>query len=229
MLLRRTNRPLGAAIFDLDGTLVNTSGDITEAANHLLTVAGKEQRSQAEVLSYVGHGASYLIRGLLGLKPVDDLEPWLEIYQIYYSEHQGEGSTLYPDIRDCLTELQEDFDLYVLSNKPHAAVVSELNIHGIVNYFKAAFGAGVLSALKPAPIGLQLALEMSGLPPRRAVMVGDSPQDVAAGRAASTNVIHVQWGFGKLGAGDPEPDVAISDSSMLGETVREVLVGTVDK
>ncbi|MCU0662574.1 MAG: HAD hydrolase-like protein [Myxococcota bacterium] len=225
MSVMRPERPLGVVIFDLDGTLVDTSGDIVAAANYVRSLAGKVPLLPSQVLAFVGKGAHYLIEGVLELCDETEVEQFLVLYQNNYRDHQGENSALYPGIREGLEELARDFDLYVLSNKPHEAVVTELMIHGLANTFRAAFGAGSLSALKPSPVGVLLAMELSGLPPLRSVMVGDSPQDVLAGRAAGAKVIHTQWGYSQLSSDDPVPDVAISDPKALSRTIYEVLIG----
>jgi phosphoglycolate phosphatase len=220
-------KPLGVAIFDLDGTLVDTSGDIIASANHIRALAGKEALSPQRVLAFVGQGARHLVRNVLELQEESEIDQFVTIYQDNYRDHQGEASALYPGIRECLMDLSEDFDLYVLSNKPHDAVVAELALHGIADRFKAAFGAGSLSALKPSPVGVLLAMELSGVPPKRAVMVGDSPQDVLAGQAAGASVVHVQWGYSQLSEDSPSPDAAIADSNDLCHTVYDLLTGGV--
>lgn len=220
-------KPLGVAIFDLDGTLVDTSGDIVASTNHVRALAGKEPLPAQQVLTFVGKGARHLVRNVLELQEESEIDRFVILYQDNYRDHQGEASSPYPGIRECLLDLSEDFDLYVLSNKPHDAVVAELVLHGLADRFKAAFGAGSLSTLKPSPVGVLLAMELSGLPPTRTVMVGDSPLDVLAGRAAGTSVVHVQWGYSQLSADSPTPDAAISDSNDLCQTVYDLLMGGV--
>jgi phosphoglycolate phosphatase-like HAD superfamily hydrolase len=193
---RRT--PRGAIVFDLDGTLVDTSGDIVAAVNHVREMHSLSALDARAVLDEVGLGAAHLISRTIGIaKDASGFDAALGAFRAYYKNHQGTCSEAYPGVRDMLSALVGELDLYVLSNKPHEATVREIGIQGLSGFFRDIFGGGRFPALKPDPAGVLEALRASGLDPSRGAMVGDLIVDMQTGANAGVSLFLVTWGFAR--------------------------------
>ncbi len=216
----------GALVFDLDGTLVDTSGDIAFSANHIRKQQGLSPLTVPEVLASVGHGAHHLIVRIAELKQDNDprIEPLLHTFTRHYLKHQTERSKLYAGIPSALVSLKKHYDLYILSNKPHKAVMQEAERQGIEPFFKAIWGAGALPAMKPNPVGIATAIEKSGVSTSRAIMIGDMVPDIQVGINAKISTCFVNWGFGTLKKGDPEPTITIDAVEDLEPAISRLLI-----
>lgn len=217
-----SKRPEGVLVFDLDGTLVDTSGDLVFSVNHVRRVIGLGPLSKEQVLAQVGHGAGYLLPRVTGIDQNDNerLDQLMDEFRRHYLAHQTERSNLYPGIRDALESLVERYDLYVLSNKPHVALQGEIDGQKIGRFFKGIWGGGALPALKPDPVGIDTALQESAVPRSRCVMIGDMAVDIQVGINAGVSTCFVTWGFAALGDGDPTPDVIVKSPNELEAAVR---------
>lgn len=187
----------GLLVFDLDGTLVDSSRDIAAAVNAALArvAPGTAAIPLEAILSYVGEGARLLIERSLGhaeldLRPDDVLAVYLECY----SEHLLDTTTLYPGVAEALDAL-EGTTLAVLTNKPGDMSRAILEGLGVASRFARVWGAGDVPSRKPDPGGLLHLMSDVGVPPEETWMVGDSATDVAAARAAGVRVAGVTWGF----------------------------------
>jgi phosphoglycolate phosphatase len=211
----------GVAVFDLDGTLVDTAGDIVFTANHIREVVGLEPLGSAEILAQVGRGAPYLLAQLTGI-PHEDRERIGAIrreFRRHYLAHQTERSHPYPGIRRALENLGRRLDLYVLSNKPHPAVLGEIAGHDLGAHFIEVWGAGAFEEVKPHPMGVLAALERSGASPDRAVMIGDMDIDTRTAHAAGVHSCFVRWGFGALREDGPTPELIVDAVDELADAV----------
>ncbi len=225
MVLESQQPTEGAIIFDLDGTLVDTSGDITFTTNHIREVIGLPPLSSEQVIRAVGHGFASLLSRLTDIdeSEVERIEQLREQFRRHYVAHQTERSEVYPGIREALSTLEPRFSLFVLSNKPHVAAINELDKHGIRAFFKDAWGGGALSAIKPDPVGVITALQQSGVPNSRAVMIGDMAPDIGAAENAGIKSCFVTWGFGTREKEGPEPTTTIDRVDELVPTIEHLL------
>jgi len=119
-----------------------------------------------------------------------------------------------------LAALAGEFDLYVLSNKPHEATVREIDIQGLSGFFRDIFGGGRLPALKPDPAGVLEALRSSGLDPSRGAMVGDLIVDMQTGSSAGVSLFLVTLGFARPLVGF---DGAFATAATPAELVDEIM------
>ena len=112
-----------AVLFDLDGTLLDTLGDLTDATNYILKKYGYEERSAKEVRSFLGSGAAHLIRSALPCEVEDSVfEKYLKDYVEYYRENSRHKTAPYPGILALLAFLKEQgIKTAIVSNKPDAA------------------------------------------------------------------------------------------------------------
>lgn len=183
-------------IFDLDGTLLNTIEDLTNALNHSLTKFGFPARTLPEAQSFVGNG----LRRLLELSIPEGLknpkfEEVFSYFKPYYTEHCKEATAPYSGIMEVLTELhRHHIPMAIVSNKNDAAV-KELAADFFNGLISVAIGerTGVLK--KPAPDTVFTALEELGLGTEGVVYVGDSEVDLATAANAGLDCISVAWGF----------------------------------
>jgi len=184
-------------VFDLDGTLVDSSRDIASAVNAALArvCPGRATLPLDAVLSFVGEGARTLVERCLrhaglGLSPEEVLPVYLECY----AERLLDTTRLYPGIEEALDGLTDPV-LAVLTNKPGDMSRAILEGLGVAARFARVLGAGDGPARKPDPAGLHHLMAGLGAAPGDTWMVGDSATDVDAARAAGVRVAGVTWGF----------------------------------
>ncbi len=192
----RTNRPIPSgqiklAIFDLDGTLVDSVDDLAEAVNHALGRVGLPPRSRDEVRSFVGNGARVLLERALGPRR-DKLEEALAAWRAHYQDHLLDHTRPYPGVAEALARAGRT--LAVLTNKPGPMARRILEGLGILGRFVAVVGGGETPP-KPDPAGVRAILERVGARPEDAIFVGDSLVDLATARNAGLTFVGVGWGL----------------------------------
>ena len=175
-------------LFDLDGTLLNTLEDLADATNAALRAFGYPERTLEEVRRFVGNGAGRLIR--LAVPEGVDPAPVLAWFQEYYRLHCQIKTRAYPGIPEALGEIQRDFPVAIVSNKPDAAVKSLC-----AQYFPGIYARGESGDCprKPAPQMVFRAMETIGA--ETCIYVGDSEVDVATAKNAEVPCLSVLWGF----------------------------------
>jgi phosphoglycolate phosphatase len=184
-------------VFDLDGTLVDSSRDLATATNAALRRVAQDTPlvPLEKVRAFVGNGAGVLIEKSLrhaGIdRPVDDVLPvFLECYEGCLLD----ATLPYPGVPAALEALA-DVTLAVLTNKPGPLARKLLGGLGLARHFDRIWGAGDVAARKPDPAGLlRLVTELEATP-GETWMIGDSPVDVRTGRAAGVRVAGVTWGL----------------------------------
>jgi phosphoglycolate phosphatase len=185
-------------VFDLDGTLVDSSGDIASALNAALArvVPGTRPLPEEAVRADVGEGARLLVERSLrraGLRaPVDEV---LGVYIECYRQGLLERTHLYPGTGEALATLAGRATLAVLTNKPGDLSRAILEGLGVASRFARIWGAGDVEERKPEPGGLRRLLDELEAGPGETWMIGDSATDVKTGRAAGVRVAGVTWGF----------------------------------
>lgn len=183
-------------IFDLDGTLLNTLEDLTDAVNYALREKKMPERTIEEVRMFVGNG----VQRLMELSVPDGLdnpafEETFSLFKAYYAVHCNDKTRAYDGVVPLLRELKEEgYALAIVSNKLDSAVkeLSEIYFDGIV---KTAIGEKEGIAKKPAPDTVFAALRELGKTAETAVYVGDSDVDAATAKNAGLPCISVLWGF----------------------------------
>lgn len=177
-----------AILFDLDGTLLDTLGDLHAAVNHVLREFGYPERSVQEVCRFVGNGAAQLMR--LAVPEGVDYAPVLAAFQSHYAKHCDILTKPYDGIMQALAELGEKYPLAVVSNKPDRAVKELAQIYFPGLY---AHGESTDCPRKPAPDMVYKAMEAIGA--ERCVYVGDSDVDIMTAKNAGVPCLSVTWGF----------------------------------
>jgi len=181
-----------ALLFDLDGTLVDSHGDIAAACNAALVAMGRSPLPLEAIGSMIGDGARVLMtRALSSLAPPSEalLDAALEAFHAYYLAHPCVQSVLLPGAREVLDE-GSSLPCALVTNKPRDVTLALLEALGIRGAFTAVWAGGD-GPLKPAPDGVRSVVAHLGVAASDAWMIGDGPQDVGAGRAAGCFTVGV--------------------------------------
>ena len=194
---------LSFMVFDLDGTLVDSSVDLANAVNALLRDLGAEPISVSEVTTMVGEGAAVLVRRALAARGLDPEMPGaLDGFLAHYDRHLIDHTRPYPGVVDTLDALARRLPLAVLTNKPARATELVLIGLNLRRYFRDVIGGDTSWGRKPAPSGLLRLCDSAGVSPIATLLVGDSALDLATARNASARICLARYGFGFRFRGD---------------------------
>ncbi|MCM1107328.1 MAG: HAD family hydrolase [Blautia sp.] len=190
------SRQQQAVIFDLDGTLMDTLKDLTEAVNAALATKELLPCTMEQVRQYVGNGIRNLMQQAVpGGEDYPGFEEIFAFFKEYYNAHCLDNTEPYPNILNLLAELRErQMPVAVVSNKVDSAV-KELCDHFFSDYVTVAIGEMEGIRRKPAPDMVEKALEELGVPKENTVYVGDSEVDLETAERAGLRCISVTWGF----------------------------------
>ena len=183
-------------IFDLDGTLLDTLWDLTDATNYALKECGYPERSYDEIRRFVGNGVEMLIRRAVPQDTSEDrIQEVLAIFKIFYMHNSKNSTKPYDGIIELLESLKKKgFKIGVVSNKFDKAVKKLCNDYffGLIDI---ATGESCNVPKKPSPIGVLKTSEELGATPDKSVMIGDSETDIQTAKNAGIVSIGVLWGF----------------------------------
>jgi phosphoglycolate phosphatase len=216
--------PPKAVVFDLDGTLIDSRGDIVAAMNHALMSTNRRPHPASMLVPLVGNGARSLC-AQAAMLPEDDPETdeLVEYFLDYYRVHPLEFTRWAPGALQALEDLasMDDMLIGLCTNKHRSTTDAVLAALGIADRFGAVVAGGDLPERKPDPAPLLLASKLLGIDPRTVVMVGDGLQDIACARNAGAWSIAVESGF--TPADDlmmANPNVAVKDLSLVAGIVQ---------
>lgn len=179
-----------AIIFDLDGTLLDTLGDLHAATNAVLRQFGYPPRTIDEVRSFVGNGAERLIRLAVPPQGQAQVAQILERFRTYYAAHCDILTAPYDGVMPMLAKLGEKYPLAVVSNKPDIAVKELAR-----RYFPTLYAVGESADCPRKPAPDMVFAAMRALDVQKCIYVGDSEVDVQTARNASVPCVSVTWGF----------------------------------
>ncbi len=204
-------------IFDLDGTLIDSSSDIAWVTNRLLSETGRDEMDEDDIKACIGWGVKMLLEQVMpGESPEAIDKARLRFLQIY-DHHLVVDTTLYEGVLDALRIFKEKGKtLAIVSNKPVRLTEDILCEFGIREHFGCVLGGDSMKVRKPSPEPLIHVMKELSCTPEASVMVGDSPVDCEAGKAAGTATIGALYGF------RPEeelrraaPDILVKDFNEL--------------
>lgn len=188
-------------LIDLDGTLIDSVPDLAWCADRMLEQLGLPPCGETKVRNWVGNGAETLIKRAL----TDDMdgEPdnalFAEAYPLFmslYSKHSCQQSRLYPDVKAGLNWLQaQQIRLGCVTNKDEAFTLPILETLDIRSFFEVVISGDTLPYKKPHPAPLLYGAEFFGVSPDKAMMIGDSINDVKASRAAGFDIVCMSYGY----------------------------------
>lgn len=213
-------------MFDLDGTLVETAPEITDAVNDTLVPYGHAAVDEAQVARWIGHGTGELLVQAIARatgEPADSVRHGQRlvalgtVYDRHYAARCGTRSRLYPQVRETLAALRRrGTRLAIVTNKERRYTDRVLAAHGLAPAFDRIICGDTLATRKPDPAGVQACLREWGIAPSRALFVGDSSIDAATARHAGVPVWLLPYGYNM---GQPleqaRPDRVIADLSEL--------------
>lgn len=183
-------------IFDLDGTILNTLDDLTDAVNFAMTENGFPAHSSEEVKSFVGNGIKMLIKRSVPKQCSEDkTEKCFRDFCAFYKKHMNDKTKTYDGISELLAELKKaGFKTAVVTNKADfAAQALCKEIFG--DLITVTVGANENIRHKPYPDGTLKALELLNSSSDKACFVGDSDVDAQTAKNAGIDFIGVLWGF----------------------------------
>lgn len=187
-----------AIVFDLDGTLVDSSRDLLAAVNLTRHEFALPALTHAQVIGMVGDGARKLVERALPTDRHADLDVAVKSFMHHYAACCTREVTAYPGIPETVERLAHRWPLAVLTNKPAAMTAPILAHVGMAPFFRLVLGGDSLPTRKPDPAGLRhiathLNVEVGDL-----LLVGDSHVDAATAKHAACHFVYCTWGFGTL-------------------------------
>ncbi len=183
--------------FDLDGTLIDSSGDITWAANRVLKTLGREGQSLESVRSKIGSGVRVLLERLMPDMSPRGIEEARVLFIKEYSGHTVVDTVLYEGVYDTLAHFEAlGKSMAIVTNKPELLAYPILDELGIARFFSVVVGGDTYGSRKPNPEPLLGAIGSMRATVASTVYIGDSGIDAETGRLAGTYTVGVSYGFG---------------------------------
>jgi phosphoglycolate phosphatase len=206
---------------DLDGTLVDSRRDIAVAFQHAWqTVVGVTPPTAAAIAQHIGKPLAVMLSDLGGVLSPPQLSTFLTVYRQTYATQDASLTQPYPGVVTTLLALST-FTLGIVTTKEQAQAEIVLRRLGLTPFFQHIQGGTPGLRLKPAPDTLLSALGALHCAPAHALMVGDTPADIQAGKAAGTRTCAVTYGFGTREAlSQCAPDYVIDTFSELVTLLR---------
>lgn len=191
-----------AVLLDLDGTLLDTVSDISDASNAMLASLQLPALPEATVRSYVGKGSENLVVRLLTHHAVDatpgsaQLKQALDLFYRHYRRLNGVRTQIYPGVPEGLRTFRDaGLKMAVVTNKPEEFTHTLLTRTGLADFFDIVVCGDTCEHKKPHPLPFLHACERLGVAPGDALVIGDSINDAQAARAAGIPVLLVPYGY----------------------------------
>ncbi len=210
-----------AAVFDLDGTLIDSAPDLRLALNKVLEQNDRKPVGLQQVKMMVGDGAAKLVErafAATGDQPAaSELAALTTAFLGFYEGHSADLTRPYPGVRETLTGLKaRGLALGICTNKPEGPTREVLRDLNMDEVFDAVLGGDSIDgARKPDPRTLQSVLDSMGVAATDSVMVGDAANDVDVARALGVPVIVVAYGYTRTPVADLGADMIIAEFSDL--------------
>jgi len=188
-------------LFDLDGTLVDSVGDLAWCGNEMLRRLGLPARDVEAARSWVGNGVERFVKRVLtnDMDEEPDEALFLSGYEIFsdlYAVHNSARSQVYPGALECIQRLSQlDLHIACVTNKAERFTLSLIEAMGFSSYFELVVCGDTTARIKPDPMPLHYAADHFGTEYHQCLMIGDSSNDVTAARAAGFAIICVPYGY----------------------------------
>ena len=204
------------AVFDLDGTLIDSRRDLADSANIMLAGYGAPPRDEHDIARMVGCGAATLVKRVLAAAGVDaPIDEALARFLAAYDGRLTHHTRPYAGVPDMLEQLhRREITMALLTNKPLEQTTAILQRFELSKYFRWTVGGDGPFPRKPAPDGLQHLMTQSSAGSGETVLIGDSSVDLQTARSAGVRICLARYGFGfaEVAAGTLAGDELIADS-----------------
>ncbi|MHC5040010.1 MAG: HAD family hydrolase [Planctomycetota bacterium] len=205
-------RTVDALLFDLDGTLIDSAEDLAQAYIEAFRIAGFDPPASHRVYPLLGAPLEEMTPALGYHFSPDETERLFRAFRQYYAEHWTDRTRPYPGVTELLPALEKHFRLAVVTTKRQLQADRLTRALGIADPFRHVQGWQEGLRHKPAPDLPRAALAALGVAPQNALMVGDTPRDILAGKAAGCGTIAVSYGAGDVEALRAAGPDALADS-----------------
>ena len=204
-------------LFDLDGTLIDSSEDIYRAVLYTLEKLGYKTLPKEDVIKHVGYGGKRLLQGVLETDDEELLKKAVNIFREFYFSNPAVYTVLYPGVDELLKKLKEKGKkVAVVTNKYEDIsweIIKKLEIEDFIDFL---VGGDTTKEKKPSPEPVLHAIKR--LKGNKAIIIGDSETDILAGKKANIGTCLVLYGFGKKDiALDHNPDFVI-------DTIKRIIL-----
>ena len=184
-------------IFDLDGTLLDTAPDVLTCANIALAEMGLPQLTLEQIKKAIGPGPDNFVRITLGESNLHRREEFYTIFRSCYIEKCADKTRLFPGVRELLDQLPP-LKLSVATNKPLVYSEKILRHLNLSDSFDLVVGPELVKHVKPHPGMVEYALKHFRIDPSRALMIGDTDNDILSAQAAHVRTCAVGWGYSDI-------------------------------
>jgi len=208
-------------IFDLDGTLIDSSQDLAISMNATREYMGMPPLDPKLIFSYVGNGAPVLVRRALGPGASEEaVEEALAYFLKFYRVHALEHTKLYDGVGEAIGALADaKHTMAILTNKPVRISTDIIAALGLTKHFPTVYGGDSFPSKKPDPIGIDTIRHETGAGREETVMIGDSAVDIQTARNAQVLSCGVEWGFQPEGFAANPPDFLVRSPRQLLDVV----------
>jgi phosphoglycolate phosphatase len=207
-------------VFDLDGTLIDSRIDLCNSVNATLAYLGKPELPEAVISSYIGDGASILVRRAIGDPEGDTHDEQyvtkaLTFFLDYYRIHKLDYTYVYPGVLASLEAIHANHPgilMAVLTNKPVNPSRDICTYFGLSRFFFQNYGGNSFHTKKPDPHGLQILIAEASaiagitITPAETVMIGDTDTDILTARSCGAHSIGCTFGLKPHSLVDAPPD-----------------------
>jgi len=203
------------AVFDLDGTLVDSAPDLHAALDRLMAAEARPGFARAEVTAMIGDGVRVLVERACAARALPFTEARLARFSADYTARAAEATQLFPGMAAALAALEAaGWRLAICTNKPVAATQTLLQGLGLADRFAAVGGGDSFAVRKPDPAHLLGTIASAGGSPGRAAMIGDHRNDVQAARGAGVPCLFAAWGYGSAAMAEGAAAIADDPSAL---------------
>ena len=217
------------ALFDLDGTLVDSAPDISLALNSALTDSSLPVLGEHKVRSYIGEGSKRLVHRAITRKyeGVADKNLYDQVSKKFLDNYANNifiKSKIYPKVKETLCELK-NHKIYLgcVTNKPYEFAISLLKATDLIKYFAIIIGGDSLPKKKPDPEPIIYAIKKLGTRKENTTMIGDSITDLTAAKNAGVQSICVSYGYsGDVDLSTQNPDKIINSMEELPKAITSL-------
>ncbi len=207
-------------MFDFDGTLVDSRHDIAASTNYLLAARGLPPKEVDLIAGFIGDGIRTLLRKALEIDDHDEVEEAVRVFREHYWDHCLDETRDYPGVREGLEALRGKRKA-VVTNKAKRFADKILGELGLADHFVMVVGGEGPYAKKPSPEAFEAVLGSLGVEGEKALVVGDSINDINGGRAAGCVTCAVTYGIGERSVLEAaSPDMMIDSITELPEKIE---------